>query len=228
MAEPTTVLPPFIDMDAVLPELTTPQERYDHGFKRGYMAGYAEGARQLEQERSAEVAAQKTAWAGLVSRATSTVNQLASATDQYVASFGARDIEVCERLLKAAFQLAEAVVGAELRARPERAVEVARAFLTEMPAGPATVKVNPADEALISEAAAKLNSHYGVSVVADPSVGPGGCIVTSGARTADARIEAALARAREVFCAPPEDREDAGKPAAAFRVAGARQVEPRA
>ena len=49
--EPTTSVPGFIDMGAVLPELSSPQERYDHGFKRGYLAGYAEGARQAQAER---------------------------------------------------------------------------------------------------------------------------------------------------------------------------------
>ena len=53
---PTTTLPSSIDMDALLPELNSPQERYDHGYKRGYLAGYAERARQAEAERAADLA----------------------------------------------------------------------------------------------------------------------------------------------------------------------------
>ena len=43
-----------------------------------------------------------------------------------------------------------------------------------------------------------------VTVMADPVVGPGGCIVTSGAKTVDARIEEALARARAALCSPAD------------------------
>ncbi|HMK98124.1 MAG TPA: FliH/SctL family protein [Acidimicrobiales bacterium] len=219
--EPTTAVPPYIDMGAVLPELSSPQERYDHGFKRGYMAGYTEGARQAEAERASEIAAQKSTWSATMARATALLSQLASATDQYVASFGTRDLAVSERVLGAAFSLAEAVVGFELRARPERALEMARALLAEMPAGPAIVRANPVDEPMMSQAAASLRGGgYGVSVVADPSVGPGGCIVTSGGKTADARIEASLDRAREAFCASASSEGAEAEESAFERVAG--------
>jgi len=198
--EPTTVLPGVIDMDMVLPELTSPQERYDNGFKRGYMAGYAEGARQAVAERAADLATQKATWAATQAQASALVSKLASATDAYLAHFAPRDGALTEELIKAAFGLAEAVVNCELRCRPDLARDVARSVLTSLPTGPAVVRVNPVDEALFGEA---TNLH-GATVVADPAVGPGGCIVTSGAKTVDARIEHALARAREAFCRPPE------------------------
>jgi flagellar biosynthesis/type III secretory pathway protein FliH len=129
---------------------------------------------------------------------------LATATDEYVGRFGARDVALTESLIAAAFELAEAVVACELRTRPERAVEVARAILASLPSGPAVVRVNPADEAVMMDAACTLgDSRYGVSVVPDPSVGAGGCIVTSAAKTVDARIEEALERARAAFYAQP-------------------------
>jgi flagellar assembly protein FliH len=201
--EPTTTVPGHYDMEAVLPELSSPQERYDHGFKRGYLAGYAEGARQAQAERAADLATQKATWAATLARASALVGQLASATDEYIDRFNARDSALTEQLIAAAFELAEAVVGCELRTRPEQAVEIARSLLANLPAGPAVVRVNPGDEELMNEAASTLgDSHYGVRVVADPSVGPGGCIVTSAAKTVDARIEEALARAGAVFCSP--------------------------
>lgn len=114
-----------------------------------------------------------------------------------------------EQVIEAAFELAAAVVGCELRTRPERAVEVAKEHLANLPTGPAIVRVNPDDEAIMAEAASALATtrRGGLVVRADPAVGPGGCIVTSGATTVDARVEEALHRARAAFCEPNEDPE---------------------
>jgi flagellar assembly protein FliH len=217
--EPTTAVPGFIDMGAVLPELSSPQERYDHGFKRGYLAGYAEGARQANVERATDLATQKATWAVNLARLGALTGQLATATEEYVARFGPRDGALTESLISAAFELAEAVVACELRTRPERAVEVARSVLANLPSGPAVVRVNPADEAVMMDAACTLgDSRYGVSVVVDPGVGPGGCIVTSAAKTVDARIEEALERARAAFFAEPS--ADGPEPAGSYDRAG--------
>ena len=125
----TTSLPGFVEMGAVLQELTTPQERYDHGFQKGYMAGYVEGARQAQAESAGELASHKAAWAAAQARASALVSQLASAADEYLARWGARDIALTEELIGAAFELAEAVVACELRTRPDRPLQVARAVL---------------------------------------------------------------------------------------------------
>ncbi|HTW09113.1 MAG TPA: FliH/SctL family protein [Acidimicrobiales bacterium] len=198
--EATTALPGFIDMGAVLPELSSPQERYDHGFKRGYLAGYAEGARQANVERAADLATQKANWAMNIARLSAVAGQLAKATEEYVERFGARDGLLTEQLIAAAFEIAEAVVQGEIRSRPELAVQVARSVLAELPAGPAIVRVNPTDEQVMRDAVQSAgDSRYGIEVVTDPNVGPGGCIVMSDALTVDARIEHALARAARAF-----------------------------
>lgn len=194
--EPTTRIPS--DLEAtILPELSTPQERYDYGWKRGYMAGYAEGARAAEAERAADLVAQKTAWANKEARMSALVSSLADATEGYLGSFGGRDLALTERLLSAAFQLAEAVVGCEIRTRPALALDIARAALADMPTGPAVVRVNPGEKEVVEEAAAALGPAWRhVTIKADETVSPGGCTVSSGATTADARIEEALSRAR--------------------------------
>ncbi len=194
-------------MAAVLPELSTPQERYDNGFKRGYMAGYAEGARQAQAERAAELAAHKAAWASTQAHASALLSQLASATEEYLARFGGRDVTMTDQLVAAAFELAEAVIGHELRTGPGHAAEVARTVLESLPVGPACVRVNPGDEKFVRDASTSLGrSGQAVDILADPEVGPGGCIVTSGAKFVDARVEQALARGREVFLGSGADR----------------------
>jgi flagellar assembly protein FliH len=220
-AEPTTALPYLIGLDKTLPELTSPQERYDHGFKRGYMAGYAEGARQAQAERAADLASQKATWAAAQARAGAMVSQLASATEEYLAHFGPRDGVLTEQLIRAAFELAEAVVTCELRTSPDLAIEVAKRVLATLPTGPAVVRVNPGDEELLREAAGMLGTSRGaVTVMADPVVGPGGCIVTSGAKTVDARIEEALARARAALCSPADPLTSSYDGAAGYGAAG--------
>ena len=205
--EPTTTLPSSIDMAALLPELNSPQERYDHGYKRGYLAGYAEGARQAQAERAADLASERNASSATQARASALLGQLASAAEEYVARFGPREAAMTEEVIAAAFELAAAVVGSELRTRPERAVEVAKALLADLPTGPAIVRVNPVDEAMMAEAAIALAATRRESLVvrADQAGGPGGCIVTSGATTVDARVEEALLRARAAFCDPNAD-----------------------
>ncbi|MGA3220702.1 MAG: FliH/SctL family protein [Acidimicrobiales bacterium] len=204
----TTSLPGLVEMGAVLQELTSAQERYDHGFQKGYMAGYAEGARQAQAEKAGELAAHKAVWAAAQARVSALVRQLASATDEYMARCGARDVALTEQLMAAAFELAEAVVACELRTRPDRPLQVAKAVLASLPTGPVGVRVHPDDEAFMRDALALGSTAAAVTIVTDPAVGPGGCAVMCAGTTVDARVAEALRRARAAFCEPPaEDGE---------------------
>jgi flagellar biosynthesis/type III secretory pathway protein FliH len=199
----TTSIPGFVEMGVVLQELTSAQERYDHGFQKGYMAGYTEGARQAQAENAADLASHKAVWASAQARASSLVSQLTSATEEYLARWGARDVTLSEDLIGAAFELAEAVVTCELHTRPDRPLQVAKAVLADMPAGPVVVRVHPDDEAFMRDTMALGGTVPGVTVVTDAAVGTGGCIVTCGGTTVDARVAEALRRARAAFCEPP-------------------------
>ncbi len=209
----TTSLPGFIEMGEVLQELTSAQERYDHGFQKGYMAGYAEGARQAQAETAADLAAHQAVRAAAQARAGALVSQLARAADEYLARWGTRDVALTEQLTGAAFELAEAIVACELRLRPDRPLQVARAVLADLPTGPVVARVHPDDEAFIRDALAREGT-AGVSIVIDPAVGPGGCVVSCRGTTVDARVAEALRRAREAFCelaeAPGVRTGDAG------------------
>jgi flagellar assembly protein FliH len=198
--EPTTMLPGSLDI--VMPELTSPQERYDHGYKRGYMAGYADGARQAQAERAADLASQKATWAATQEQAHSLLSRLAAASDAYQARVAVEAAALTEELIGAVFELAEAVVCCELRTRPDRALEAARAALATLPAGPVTVRVNPQDETLLADAASTLagpRAGQTVTVVADHGMKRGDCVVSSGTSCVDVRVSEALARARAAF-----------------------------
>jgi flagellar assembly protein FliH len=208
---PTTTLPGEVDFRAILPELTSPQERYDHGYQRGYMAGYAEGARQAQAERAADLASQRATWAASQARASALLGQLAGATEQYLQVYGPREAQLTDELVRTAFELAEAIVTCELKTRPDRAFEVAHRVLMDLPAGPAIVRVHPDDVAFVQGALESLgNGAQKVTVMSDPTVGAGGCVVSSGATTVDGRLPQALSRAREAFCADEDGRQPAG------------------
>ena len=210
----TTSIPGFVEMGAVLEELTSAQERYDHGFQKGYMAGYTEGARQAQAENAADLASHKAVWASAQARASALVSQLSSAAEEYLARWGARYVALSEDSVGAAFELAEAVVACELRTRPDRALQVAKAVLADLPVGLVVVRVHPDDEAFMREAMALGGTVSGVTLVADAAVGTGGCVVSCGGTTVDARVAEALRRAREAFCAPSSapgaDGDEAG------------------
>jgi flagellar assembly protein FliH len=220
-AEPTAVLP--TSLEDALPELTTLQERYDRGYEKGYMAGYAEGARQAQVERAADLASHKAAYAAIQARATTLLDHIAAETAKELARLEGESVVVTSELVEMAFQLAEAVLGAELQLRPRRALEAAAEALRRLPLGPALVRVHPDDEALLRAEPGALPSFRAggeVTVLADPEVERGSCIVTSGATTLDTRVSQAMARARQAFYRLSEEEPEPGAGASDERSSG--------
>ena len=209
---PTTTLPG--SLDAFLPELTTPQERYDQGYKRGFLAGYADGARQAQAERAADLASHKAACAAAQAHVGELLGRLAAATQEYLARLRAEAPGLTEELIGVAFELAEAVLGCELRTRPELVIEAARMALASLPdGGPAVVRVHPDDEPILRDAAGALSCNRAgraVAVLADQGVERGRCIVTSGGSSIDTRVTEAVARARTAFFGTAAGTVEAG------------------
>ncbi len=104
-----------------------------------------------------------------------------------------------DRLAKSATELALEIVEAVLQheialsANPG-ADAIARALALVPASTPAVARCNPADVELLGEI-----SHPLLSFVADPSVGRGGCVLDTGVTLVDARIEAAVARVKELL-----------------------------
>jgi flagellar biosynthesis/type III secretory pathway protein FliH len=94
-----------------------------------------------------------------------------------------------------AFQIAEAVLVRELKLSSAPGLEAVRRALAESPESDgALVRLNPADA---KEVAGQVPGN--VTIVPDPSVGLGGCVLEVGAAVVDARIETALKRVRNVL-----------------------------
>lgn len=126
----------------------------------------------------------------------------------------AKSFELVERgVAQLALRLAEEIVGHELRAFPEIGEEtLARCMRLAPPEGDVVVRVDPASAEVLAETVERRGSdrpwatsepYYGLdrrfSVVADESVGRGGCVVEVGPVTIDAQVEAALARVRHAL-----------------------------
>lgn len=203
---------------------------------RGHAAGYAAGLRAAELELAARRAALEAEHAELHERL---MAHGIAAADILVTAARALDARVVqsvsdaeEVLVATAFDLAEAVVGYELRASvpaaddpsadepsvdepatpgdPDpRAGRTARAAVARALAGAdgsvvTTLRLHPLDLALLNEST-RASSAPGVVFAADPSLGRGDAEADLPAGLIDARLDTALARARQALLGAPAD-----------------------
>jgi flagellar assembly protein FliH len=167
------------------------------GFAAGYAAGArhaAEGAREQSARAAALMAEQQAALTAGNARLVAALTAAARALD-------ARQAPVLEQaevhLHAAAVELAEAILGVELSDGPTSA----RAALTRALSAPhpaeVTVRLHPRDVAELDGLGHDLPA--GVHIVADPSLTPGDAVAEHCEGALDARIDAALVRARAVL-----------------------------
>lgn len=162
---------------------------YEHGREIGYRDGYAAGqAAGLQEVASAAAADRRAADHALegLARATAALN---AAVEAEVAGFQVS-------LVDAAVELASAILGREVRAAdsPGRDALVRALQLTEVQET-AVARLHPEDVALLGDPG-EVAPGRAVTVVADPSMERGGCVVELGDGTVDARLTTALARVR--------------------------------
>lgn len=185
---------------ASLVELATPAERHHVAHETGWEAGYEAGRQVAERELAArldEAAAlverRRHQLTGLVATLDGVVHELEAAT-------AARSQEICAGIADAACELAEAVLGRELRSEPRAALDAVARGLSAAPDGPVTVLVHPDDLAAVRDAWAGGSR---LRFEADPGIAPGGCVLQAGAATIDATVDGALRRARAALRGDP-------------------------
>jgi flagellar assembly protein FliH len=158
----------------------------------GYADGYAEGLAAGEAAAQAQAAAlhegMRAALAGLQQAAADLrVREAASLAD------------VADQAAALALDIAEAVLGREIASSADPGRDaIARAIGFVPEEGAVTVRLNPADHGRLGDVADLLPGRD-AALVADPSVGSGGCVVQVGATRIDAQISAALHRVAEVL-----------------------------
>jgi flagellar assembly protein FliH len=193
---------------AVFPSIGNPETdlEFESARRRGYSAGYAEGVREGEAEYRARVVAMETASgeestrASARSRAAVTVLITAArALDRRVAPVLA---EAELSLVAASSELAEAILGQELRHGPTSARSaLARALDHDDAPGIVSVRMNGDDLGLITP---EIRDETAVTFIADPALGRGDAIAQLEVGLIDARIGTALQRARQELMGPAE------------------------
>ncbi|MCR6688170.1 FliH/SctL family protein [Cellulomonas sp.] len=169
----------------------------DSARAEGFAAGYAAGARRAAAD--AAVAAEQTARraaADAEARRRSlddALGLLARAADAVRALTAPVLTEASAAVHAAGLDLAHAVLGAELSDAPHAArAALARVLATEPGPGPVIVRLHPADAALLAD----VPVPDGFVVEADPSLHRGDALAVHADGQIDARIDAALGRAR--------------------------------
>jgi flagellar assembly protein FliH len=180
-----------IDYASLLPAALL-ESAVDRGHAAGYEAGYAEGRRAAEE--AAELAERDGA--ARIDQAASALTQSAQAARL---AYEERSAQLESAVPRFAFELLEVLFGREsvLAVDPGRDA-VARALALDESTLPVVARLSPGDAAAIGDLA-ELTPCRPVTVVADPSVEPGGALVEVGSTTIDSQLSRALDRVREVM-----------------------------
>jgi flagellar assembly protein FliH len=176
------------------------QRGYDDGFRAGMAEGLAAGRAAMAAEAMAATA-----------RLDELCRALAGAADDLRRRQALELAGLEDALARAAVDLASAVVGRELAVSVSPGADALARALALVPAGSlAVARLNPADAALLAGtgvgadgAVGGLNPGGGpagtpaaVTIIADPAVEPGGCILEVGDSRIDAQLGSALDRVR--------------------------------
>lgn len=190
---------------ASIPEHLLTKARQD-AKSAGYATGWAHGiqaardiARRLAERTEQEQAAAETVRAGQISQAVAALDTAAGRLERLSVP-SAEQLESV--IVTSAFTLAEAIIAARLADDTVRGRDALTRALALAPQGePVTVHLNPDDHHVITTTAPTAASDLGrtVTLVPDASLAPGDATAECAATNVDARIETALARAREAL-----------------------------
>jgi flagellar assembly protein FliH len=170
------------------------QSAYDEGFAQGLQEGVVAGWAEAERRLAEESDRRRTETAALVAT-------LSAATERAVAADRLRLPELADELLDTALTLAEDVLGHDVRWSPSAGQDALRRALAVLGDDVATfvARLHPDDVESLGASPGPAGASF--EVVADPTVGRGGCIVEAGAARVDARLGAAMARVRAALSA---------------------------
>lgn len=170
------------------------QSAYDEGFAQGLQEGVVAGWAEAERRLAEESDRRRTETAALVAT-------LSAATERAVAADRLRLHELADELLDTALTLAEDVLGHDVRWSPSAGQDALRRALAVLGDDVATfvARLHPDDVESLGASLGPAGASF--EVVADPTVGRGGCIVEAGAARVDARLGAAMARVRAALSA---------------------------
>ncbi|MBL0917127.1 MAG: flagellar assembly protein FliH [Hydrogenophaga sp.] len=159
------------------------EQAYAEGFRHGHDAG-AQSVREAMEatmRRTAEETAVRMA-------------QLLRTTREHLKN---SEHDISRHILELACDLARQVIRQELVQHPVQLQGVVSEAMSQLidDGLPATVRMNPADLALMKGALQETMGERAPEFVADPAISPGGCVVESHTNSVDATIEKRWLRA---------------------------------
>jgi flagellar assembly protein FliH len=188
----SVVLPEALARDAE--QLLSEQDR---AVAAGRSAGYEKGRAEAKKQLAAEAERARTTLDSALHALNMAIVQMQTALDL--------ERQRLEHLaVDLAFGVAEAVVSRELTLSHSPGLEAIERALAAAPSrNDAVVRLHPTDAQTILD---HTRPHGVTTIVSDPSVSPGGCLLEVGATLVDAQVETALARVRMVLNEATEPR----------------------
>jgi flagellar assembly protein FliH len=184
----------FVETDAKVRK----QAQID-GFARGLAEGRAAGLAAAAADSAALQHVAATELDRQVARVREVLGRLAAAADALESRMAPVAAEVEEQVATIALGLLESLLQRELAVATEPGMDAVRRALALAPRGrPVVARLHPADAAALPADAFEVDGRR-VTVVADASVEPGGCIADCDATRVDAQLGAALERVRAVL-----------------------------
>lgn len=173
----------------------------NEGYVRGHSVGYAAGLRAAEAEYRKKTEQLEAAFSARSEELRVETDHTLAVLNSAVRALHARNAPVMSAaediLAAAAVELAEAILGYELAdGRKSARSALARALAGATPAEVVTVRMNPADLAVLDETDIRKAE---VRLTADAALAPGDAIAVLPDGLLDARIGAALARAKQAL-----------------------------
>lgn len=175
----------------------------------GYAQGWAQGLHEAIESGAADRSAAQADQAIFVShrdeRLRSAIDALCAAAVQVERTVATMDSEIEDHVIAAAFEIARALVGRELRDPQSRSTAALARVLKLVPASePVTVWLNPADHQVLTStggaaliAAMDATAGRTLTFGADPGLDIGDAIGRCSSTTVDARLSDAVSRLTE-------------------------------
>jgi flagellar assembly protein FliH len=172
------------------------EQGYVEGYNEGKAVGYADGYQQgNEKAAAAALAAAEDREAKLRDALSALTTAAAECNSRQKASID--DIETT--IVDAIFDLAQTLLGRELsHTRTPGRDALRRALDMAATHGPAVARLNPDDVDTVGDLAVLAPGRV-ITIVPDPNIEPGGCVLEAGSGRVDAQLGTALARAKRAL-----------------------------
>ncbi|MFL6575826.1 MAG: flagellar assembly protein FliH [Povalibacter sp.] len=156
--------------------------------KKAYEEAYAAG-------REAGLAAARAEMQPAQERLRSQLNGITAVLDKLSKPLEDLDAEVGEQLARLAVSVAKQVIRRELRMDPSQVIAIMRETVALLPVSARQVRIHlhPEDAVVIRERLAAPGGDRAWSLVEDPVLTRGGCLVTTDTAQVDARLESRIA-----------------------------------